>query len=67
MTPTETMQWTVKPSQDHAGLQLSEAPISSVGSNDVLIKIQAIPLNQRDLTISNGTYSMATAPGMVAG
>ncbi len=55
------------PAQDHAGLQLSEAPVSSVGSNDVLIKIHAISLNQRDLMISNGTYSMTTAPGMVAG
>ena len=48
-----------------ANLQVADFETPPLGANDVLIKIQAVSFNYRDLEIINGTYSEAFQPGLV--
>lgn len=46
-------QWTVNiPDADFAGLKLGDAPIPSVGDDEVLVRFHASSLNYRDLAIA---------------
>jgi NADPH:quinone reductase-like Zn-dependent oxidoreductase len=51
--PKTTRQWVVKDTKsDFDGLQLQDkVDIPQLGENDVLVKIQAVSLNYRDLII----------------
>ncbi|PFG11497.1 MULTISPECIES: zinc-dependent alcohol dehydrogenase family protein [unclassified Marinobacter] len=48
-----------------ANLQVVDAETPPLGAKDVLIKIQTVSFNYRDLEIINGTYSEAFQPGLV--
>ncbi|EEU34716.1 uncharacterized protein NECHADRAFT_52764 [Fusarium vanettenii 77-13-4] len=57
--PTTTPAWLVKDSDvgEFPNLELvQDVPIPSLGSHDVLVRIEAVSLNYRDLMIAQGTY-----------
>ncbi|OTB03261.1 hypothetical protein M426DRAFT_181759 [Hypoxylon sp. CI-4A] len=57
MTPSTIKQWTVTGAdKGFDGLVFGEAPTPKVGDNDVLVKVQAVSLNYRDLIIPKGQY-----------
>ncbi|GFF23819.1 zinc-type alcohol dehydrogenase-like protein C1773.06c [Aspergillus udagawae] len=57
---SKMMQWSVDtPNQDFGGMSYAEAPVPSVGENEVLVKFQAASLNFRDLAIAKGTFPFA--------
>ncbi|KAI5460429.1 hypothetical protein BGZ63DRAFT_472932 [Mariannaea sp. PMI_226] len=68
--PPSTKAWTVtgihKDSFD--GLQLeSSVPVPELGDHDVLVQIEAVSLNYRDLAIPKGLYPFAMKTPVIAG
>lgn len=52
MAPSTMKQWTITGTdKDFNGLEFGEVQVPRVGDNDVLVKIQGVSLNYRDLII----------------
>lgn len=46
-------QWVVDhPEKDMGGMHLREAPLPTVGTNEVMVKFEAVALNYRDCAIA---------------
>ena len=57
MAPSTCAQWVVEKNDGFEGLVYKDgAPIPKVGDNDVLVKIQAVSLNYRDLIIARVSH-----------
>ncbi|KAI0854784.1 putative alcohol dehydrogenase [Xylaria cubensis] len=54
--PKTTLQWNVIGTDGLASLELSEQPVPELGDNQVLVNLQGVSLNFRDLVISKGQY-----------
>lgn len=58
MAPATMKQWVVESKQkDFDGLVYQDAPVPTVGENEVLVKLQAASLNYRDLIIPKVRFS----------
>ena len=59
--PTTTDQYMLREAKGFSSLALEkDVPIPSLGSRDVLVQIEAVSLNFRDLIIADGTYPFPT-------
>lgn len=57
--PKTTTQWVLKDQKGFDSLELvKDIPIASLGDHDVLVQIQAVSLNYRDLVIAKGQYPL---------
>ncbi|KAF0325867.1 hypothetical protein GQ607_006999, partial [Colletotrichum asianum] len=68
--PSETQAWKATDirSDNFDGLQLVEdVPVSTLGDHDVLVQIEAVSLNYRDLAIPRGLYPFAMKTPVIAG
>jgi NADPH:quinone reductase-like Zn-dependent oxidoreductase len=55
--PTTQKQWLVQGSdKGFDGLVYQDAPVPSVGDNDILVRLRGASLNYRDLIIPRGQY-----------
>ncbi|KAJ5096046.1 Polyketide synthase enoylreductase [Penicillium alfredii] len=68
MAPTSMKQWVVQDTENgFDGLVYQDAPVPKVGENEVLVKLQAVSLNYRDLIIPKGMYPFAVRSPVVPG
>ncbi|KAH6987065.1 hypothetical protein EDB80DRAFT_756225 [Ilyonectria destructans] len=68
--PTSTKAWTVTGihKDNFDGLQLiNDAPVPKISDHDVLVQIEAVSLNYRDLAIPKGLYPFAMKTPVIAG
>lgn len=66
--PKTTSQYTLEEQKGFDSLQLKHnVPIPELGDHDVLIQIQAVSLNYRDLIIAKGTYPFPVKLPIVPG
>ncbi|RTE76736.1 hypothetical protein BHE90_008810 [Fusarium euwallaceae] len=66
MIPTTQKQWIIRGSDGFDSLEFQEeAPIPSIGDQDVLVQIHAASLNFRDLVIPKGLYPFPLKDGIV--
>ncbi|EQB45213.1 hypothetical protein CGLO_15946 [Colletotrichum gloeosporioides Cg-14] len=68
--PSKTQAWKVTDirSDNFDGLQLvDDVPVSALGDHDVLVQIEAVSLNYRDLAIPRGLYPFAMKTPVIAG
>ena len=67
MAPTSTKQWVIKEMKGFDSLDIQEARLPKLGDKDVLIEVDAVSLNYRDLIIPKGQYpfpmQMPRVPG----
>ncbi|KAJ9148450.1 Zinc-type alcohol dehydrogenase-like protein [Pleurostoma richardsiae] len=57
MAPSTTKQWQITDeARDFGDLALVEAPLPPLGDSEVLIKIEAVSLNYRDVAMPKGLY-----------
>ncbi|EIT79522.1 hypothetical protein BDV35DRAFT_339966 [Aspergillus flavus] len=60
MSTAMMKQWVVDhPEKDMGGMDLREAPLPTVGTNEVMVKFEAVALNYRDCAIAKGTFPFA--------
>ncbi|KAH7170154.1 hypothetical protein EDB81DRAFT_154069 [Dactylonectria macrodidyma] len=65
--PTTVKQWSTTDQAGFGSLKLSEQPLGELGDTQVLVKIQGVSLNYRDLIIANGKYPFGISPNVVPG
>ncbi|KAH7162245.1 hypothetical protein B0J13DRAFT_614908 [Dactylonectria estremocensis] len=65
--PTTAKQWSTTDQSGFDSLKLSEQPLGDLGDTQVLVKIQGVSLNYRDLIIASGQYPFGIAPNVVPG
>ncbi|KPM43662.1 hypothetical protein AK830_g2849 [Neonectria ditissima] len=65
--PTTVKQWNTSDQAGFDSLKLSEKPLSELGDSQVLVKIQGVSLNYRDLIIANGNYPFGITPDVIPG
>ncbi|RSL70907.1 hypothetical protein CEP53_001748 [Fusarium sp. AF-6] len=66
MIPTTQKQWIISGSDGFDSLEFQkEAPVPSIGDQDVLVKIHAASFNFRDLVIPKGLYPFPLKDGIV--
>ncbi|SPO01580.1 related to alcohol dehydrogenase I - ADH1 [Cephalotrichum gorgonifer] len=65
--PQTVRQWNVKGLGGPDALHFSEQPLSKVGDNQVLVKIQGASLNYRDLIIAEAKYPFPQVADVVPG
>lgn len=59
MAPTTSKNWVVTSTKkDFDGLELQEAEIPKLSDNEILVEIDAVSLNYRDLIIPKGLYPL---------
>ncbi|KAH8755370.1 hypothetical protein F5883DRAFT_178627 [Diaporthe sp. PMI_573] len=69
-TPTTTRAWMVTGihKDDFGGIELRDGvTVASLGDHDVLVKVEAVSLNYRDLAIPRGLYPFAMKTPVIAG
>ncbi|KAK7430442.1 hypothetical protein QQZ08_002961 [Neonectria magnoliae] len=66
MTPKTQKQWVVGTGQGFESLEFqTDAPVPSVGDQDVLVQIHAVSINFRDLVIAKGSYPFPLKENLV--
>ncbi|KAM0203180.1 hypothetical protein ACHAPA_009779 [Fusarium lateritium] len=68
--PTTTRAWSIREinADNFDGLELKESvPLPNLGDHDVLVKIEAVSLNYRELAIPRGLYPFAMSLPVVPG
>ncbi|KAK6983841.1 alcohol dehydrogenase superfamily protein [Favolaschia claudopus] len=64
--PVKTRQWFYPKHDSYRDLTLEEVPLpSTLGSNEVLVKIHAVSLQFRDLLVSKPNYSRPLPPHLI--
>ncbi|WWC62285.1 uncharacterized protein I303_104881 [Kwoniella dejecticola CBS 10117] len=66
MSPTSMKQWKLTGRGDYDQLKLeTDQPVPKVGENDILVRVKAVSLNYRDISIVRGTYPFPLKDVMV--
>ncbi|KAL7787343.1 NAD(P)-binding protein [Trichoderma afarasin] len=65
--PKVVHQWTVGDGEGFDALHYSEQPLPELGDSQVLVKLEAVSLNYRDLMIAQGKSIHPVAPNVIPG
>ncbi|KAF7543656.1 hypothetical protein G7Z17_g10564 [Cylindrodendrum hubeiense] len=65
--PATVKQWNTTDQAGFDSLKVSEQPLGELGDTQVLVKIQGVSLNYRDLLIASGKYTKGVSPNVVPG
>ncbi|KAL7935907.1 NAD(P)-binding protein [Trichoderma chlorosporum] len=65
--PKVVQQWNVAGGEGFKALQYSEQPLPKLGDSQVLVKLEAVSLNYRDLLIIQGKSVHPVAPNVIPG
>ncbi|KAL7947077.1 NAD(P)-binding protein [Trichoderma barbatum] len=65
--PKLVHQWNISEGQGFDTLHYSEQPLPELGDSQVLVKLEAVSLNYRDLVIARGKSVHVVAPNVIPG
>lgn len=63
--PQQTKEYVLPKVATYRNLRIREAPIAKLKASEVLVKVHAVSLQYRDLTISNGSYDIGVYENIV--